>query len=68
MQIVVSAEELKEMPLGTEFFCRLRGTKVRGDVWKTIRKAGAVVMENKDTGTLRTIKNRYPYEYVLCKR
>ncbi len=66
MQIIVCAEELKEMPIGTEFFCRLRGTKVRGDIWKTIRKAGAVVMESKETGKLRTIQDRHRYEYILC--
>lgn len=66
MKIIVCAEELKEMPIGTEFFCRLRGTNVRGDVWKTIRRSGAVVMESTKTRKMRAIRDKANYEYILC--
>lgn len=66
MEVIVCAEELKEMPIGTKFFCRLRGTMVRGDVWKTIRRSGAVVMESTETRKMRTIRDKANYEYILC--
>lgn len=66
MEVIVTAMELKAMPIGTEFFCKVIGTGVHGDIWKTVKRKGAVVMENMENGKLRTIQDRSYYEFVLC--